>query len=271
MTAQTGLQQRLRAAGLFGIVRERDLLYFRTDETTAVAVACDSDGGLGPKPHDRYPCPAYQLGRFAARVPLLETLAAGGRPIMLVDTLSVELEPTGLEIIRGVIDEAALGGLDRDAVTGSTEDNIPTVSTGVGVTVVGVAGIDALRPGSSEAGSAVLLVGHPRSGPDDDVTVDDPEILSVPAMQALAGLQHVQEILPVGSRGVHHECGVLADSSQLVFREGGGWPVPREQPGGPGTTCVAAVGGEGDPEQVAHDVAEAVGLPVWAIGWLEAP
>lgn len=271
MTVGTPLQQRLRAAAPFAIVRERDVVYFRSDEETALAVACDSDGSLGPKPQDQFPCPAYQLGRFAARVPLLELLAVGARPILLVDTLSVELDPTGLEIIGGVVDEAALAGLERDAVTGSTEDNIPTVSTGVGVTVIGVAPIATLRPGSSTAGSTVLLVGHPKSGPEDDFPDHDPDILSVPGMRALTRLPHVQEVLPVGSRGVLHECGVLAASSGLVFHEAGRWPVRREQSGGPGTTCVAAIGDEGDPEQVARDVADAVGLPVWAIGSVEGP
>lgn len=264
----TSLQRRLRDAAPFAIVRERDLLYFRTDEETAVAVACDSDGGLGPKPHDPFPCPAYQLGRFAARVPLLELLAVGARPILLVDTLSVELEPTGVEIIRGVVDEAALAGLDRDAVTGSTEDNIPTVSTGVGVTVLGVAPVAALAPGSSRSGSAVLLVGHPKSGPDDVFTDDDPDILSLPAMQALVELPGVHEIVPVGSRGVAHECGVLAASSGLAFVDGGTWPVRRDQSGGPGTTCVAAVDVVDDPEVTAREVSATVGAPVWWIGSL---
>lgn len=271
MPATTDLQRRITAAPRFSPVRERDLVYLRGNGTDVLVVACDSDGSIGPKPNDAVPCPGYKLGRLAARVPLMELIAAGARPILVADTLAVEMSPTGEGIIQGVLAEVALTGLDADAVTGSTEDNVPTSSTGVGVTVLGHLTIERLRAGKAHAGDRVLLVGRPKSGPEDDFAHDDPEILDLPALQALMGLAHVKDIVPVGSSGVRYECDTLARSAGLRFVEEGKWPVPSDKSGGPATAAVAAA----TPPQPGTDLAtwmasisQAVRRPVWDLGIL---
>lgn len=267
----TPLQRRLRAAPRHSIVRERDLLYLRTGDDTTLAIACDSNGGIGPKPADVVRCSGYQLGRFATRVPLLELLAAGVTPLALADTLAVEMEPTGRDVLRGVLDEAALAGLVADAVTGSTEDNVPTVATGVGVTVVGTAAIGDLRAGSALPGAAVVLVGRPKAGPEDVFPLDDPEIMHIGALRTLLNLPGVQDVVPVGSHGVRHECDVLAASAGLRFFPADGWPTRPDKSGGPGTTCVAAVTqGKSDAgPDLAALLGGVVGLPAWCLGLLE--
>ncbi|MGI8875025.1 MAG: AIR synthase related protein [Egibacteraceae bacterium] len=266
----TPLQRRVRSAAAFQPVRERDLVYLALPDGTLLVVACDSDGGIGPKPRDVVPCSGYQLGRFAARVPLLELLAAGATPVLVADTLAVEMEPSGAEILRGILDEAALAGVGPDAVTGSTEDNVPTVMTGVGVTVLGTATAERLRAGSARDGAAVLLVGRPKAGPEENFPLDDPEILHLPALRALLGVPEILDIVPVGSHGVAHECMTLAASAGLEFRATGSWPVASEKSGGPGTACVAAVAlpalDSSDAVAFVERIAAAVDRPVWLIG-----
>ena len=272
--APSGLQQQLAASTPFLPVRERDLVYMRSDGEAVLVVACDSDGAIGPKPHDVVRCSGYQLGRFAARVPLMEMFAAGAQPVLLVDTITVEMEPTGRDVIRGVLAEAALAGLDAEAVTGSTEDNVPTVATGVGVTVLGTAGTEQLRAGTGEMGCHVVLVGRPKSGPKDDFPHDHPEILSLPALQTLMALPGIRDTLPVGSHGVRHECETLARSAGLAFDSHPSWPVAPEQSGGPGTTCVAALDAAAsttDPGDIAAWISQEVGRPVWVLGRLVRP
>jgi len=65
--------------------RFRDLLVF--EATGSLVIACDSIGGIGPKPADTIAADARTTAHFGVRVPLLEVLCAGARPIALVDTL----------------------------------------------------------------------------------------------------------------------------------------------------------------------------------------
>jgi hypothetical protein len=173
-------------------------------------IACDAAGGIGPKELDAVRVPAYVLGRFTARVALMEVIAAGGRPVALVDTCCVEPEPTGRELLRGALDEAALAGLSHDAVTGSFEKNIPTRQTGLGITALAVA---ERAPGAAQPGDLVLAIGLPKVGPA--VKLDDPEIADLPLLIDLSREPLIHDLLPVGSRGIAAEVVDLAATAGL--------------------------------------------------------
>lgn len=200
-------------------------------------VACDASGGIGSKAMDRVQVPGYVLGRFTARVALMEVMAGGGRPVALVNTCCVEPEPTGREIMRGVLDEAALAGLGPNAVTGSFEKNVATVQTGLGVTAL------ALSAGpfrSAAAGDLVVAVGRPKVG--QEVSLDDPEIVDLPTVARLAHDPAVHEVLPVGSRGIAAETRDLAITAGLsleLLAPEPGWDLQKSA--GPGTCCLVAV------------------------------
>lgn len=199
-------------------------------------IACDAAGGIGPKEMDRVQVSGYVLGRFTARVALMEVMAGGGTPVAVVDTCCVEPEPTGREIRRGVLDEALLAGLGPEAVTGSFEKNVPTVQTGLGVTVL------ALSEGPfprAAAGDLVVAVGRPKVG--QEVSLEDPEIMDLPTVAQLAQEPAVHDLLPVGSRGIAGELQELAASAGLnpeLLAEPG-WDLQKSA--GPGTCCLAAV------------------------------
>ncbi|MGH3655731.1 MAG: hypothetical protein ACRDUA_03640, partial [Micromonosporaceae bacterium] len=89
-----------------------------------MVVACDSVGGIGPKPADTVTVPGSTTAHFAARVPILEVLCSGADPVVVVNTLCVEMDPLGIEMIAAVRELAARAGVAPDAVTGSTEDNV---------------------------------------------------------------------------------------------------------------------------------------------------
>src|SRR5262249_17941012 len=90
---------------LGGWRRGRDLSVLTIVPGVLLVVACDSNGGIGPKPRDTVATSGYELGRLAVRVPLEEILACGATPLLLIDTLNVEREPTGAAILAGVRDE----------------------------------------------------------------------------------------------------------------------------------------------------------------------
>lgn len=199
----------------------RDLTILGLDAERVLLVACDSVGSIGPKPNDSFPADARTVAHFAARVPLLELLAAGGQPELIVDTLSVELAPTGAEMIAEIRRLAATLGLSADRVTGSTEDNVVSTSTGIGVTVIGSASRSGLRAGSSQAGDLVLCLGAPTSAPMDAVVIDDARMVSFETLASVLTVLGVHDALPVGSRGIGYELGQLAETSALNFERGG--------------------------------------------------
>lgn len=197
----------------------RDLSLLGLDDERVLIVACDSTGSIGPKKHDSYAAPARVVAHFALRVPLLELIAAGGRVELIVDTLSVELEPTGVEMIEEIRRVAAPLGLGADRITGSTEDNVVTAATGVGVTVIGTALRSSLRPGSSRDDDIVLCLGQPTSAPHDVIVMDDPRMISLETLSAVLEIDGVHDAVPVGSKGVAHELGELATLAGLVIEE----------------------------------------------------
>jgi hypothetical protein len=262
------VRERLAGASMWEVVRERDLLYVRLGGADVLVIAADSHGGLGPKPSDTVAVSGWVLGRFAARVPLLEVIAAGATPSVVVDTLSVEREPTGAEVLEGVRAEAAAAGIPSDAVTGSTEDNVPTVATGVGVTVIGRAHLDELRVGRARRGDVVVLVGRPKSAPADVFGPDDPDVLSIGALRAAMGVPGVRETLPIGSSGVAAELTALAASAGVRAEHAPDWPVAEDQSGGPSTAALVAVTATSDVEAVVDALRRASGLPAWLVAHL---
>lgn len=197
--------------------RHRDLTILDQPDGTSWVIACDSVGAIGPKPADAYPADARTVAHFATRVPLVEVLAVGASPQVIVDTLCVELDPTGMEMIEEVRMLAAGLGLGPERVTGSTEDNVPTAATGIGVTVIARIATERLRSGQARAGDRVLCLGRPTSAPADRIEIGDPRMISLATLAAVRDAEGVADVLPVGSKGVGHEAAELARSNSLIW------------------------------------------------------
>lgn len=194
-----------------GITTFRDLTLIPLGASEILVIACDSLGGIGPKPHDSVKTAADVVGKYTARVPLMEVLACGASPFVVVNTFSVEMEPTGTGIIKGITEEIMMAGLSAElAVTGSTEENAATCQSGLGVTVIGRAVKSELRLGKSRSGDLVVCIGQPKVGIEvlDGTKKADPALVI-----KLLAVPFVREILPAGSRGVLHEAELLAAGS----------------------------------------------------------
>ena len=245
---------------------QRDLSLLPILPGLLLVVACDSDGGIGPKECDTVQVPAYILGRFGTRVPLMEVIAVGAWPFLVVDVLSVEMEPTGREIIRGVADEVQEAGLDPAvALNGSTEDNVLTRATGMGVIVLGLAREGDLKPGRARAGQIVVCVGYPKSAPEDEVRLDDPQIADLPTARKLAALPYISDLLPVGSKGVRYEAEQIAQAAGLTFQALDNPGLDLNKSAGPATCLLASLA-----EERLTDLRRAVDRPVTVIGYIVA-
>lgn len=110
------LYQRVKKSDGFSslhIKKIRDLTVIQLFDQMSLILSCDFDGAIGEKPNDIVKISNYLIGRFAARVTLMEMICCGAAPVAVVDTLSVELNPTGKKIIAGVFDKMKEAGLSR--------------------------------------------------------------------------------------------------------------------------------------------------------------
>lgn len=246
----------------------RDILLFEFERSKVIVIGCDSAGGIGPKPLDMVKVDGYTLGRFTARVALMEVLSTGAKPLCVVNTLSVELEPTGTEILRGVKEEARKAGLDPAlAVTGSSEKNVPVKQTGIGVTVIGVAKKSLLKIGNSKPSDVIIAIGIPCFGEEVISAEKQNLIAEIDDLLTILKLNFVHEIVPVGSKGIANEIEVMAKDSHLHLKLNPQAKVNLRKSAGPATVILASL-----PNDAVNELKKFVNKPVNVVGYLyESP
>ncbi len=198
---------------------ERDVRIIRLDRRKCLVVSCDSSGAIGSKALDQLKCPPEIVGKFAARVALMEILATGARPICVAAPLAVEPTPTGKRILKGIRSEMKYAGLDSHTpIIESTEKNFKTKQTGVGVTVLGLASPSSLKIGRCIAGDEVFTLGVQCVGAKV-LSEERRHIIADPRdVSTLLRYGFIHEVIPVGSTGIMHEAKVMAKDSGLRFR-----------------------------------------------------
>ncbi|HHX74887.1 MAG TPA: hypothetical protein GX699_08290 [Firmicutes bacterium] len=236
----------------------RDLTLLELGEDVIV-IACDSVGAIGAKKNDFLKTSGRIVGRFTARVPLMEVMAAGAEPLVIVNTLSVEMEPSGKEIISGIKAELTAAGLTDITITGSTEENMPTTQTGAGITVIGRTTTKALRLGRAQAGNLVYCLGRPRVGTE----VLNATLPDIPLLRKLLAQEWITEILPVGSKGLLYEAGQLAAGAGAGFTLNAAAGVDVHCSAGPATSLLIATAAER-----AADLAKLSDLDIFYLGKL---
>jgi len=223
---------------MYGRVKTcRDVLIYRLGERMLV-VGCDSSGGVGPKPLDMVNVSGYVVGRYVARVALMEVASTGAKPICLVNTSCVEPKPLGEEILRGVRDEVEEAGLGPIIFTGSSEKNFQVQQTATGVVVIGVAEEGQLRIGVSQSGDVIMALGRPYVG--EEVVAHESEVADVQDLRMLLEDDSIHEVIPVGSRGIAHEATTIAQDSHLTLKLQSTPNVDLNKSAGPSTVLLAS-------------------------------
>jgi hypothetical protein len=197
----------------------RDVMILKFGKERALVLSCDSAGGIGSKPHDSVRVTAEVVGKFTARVALMEVLSVGAVPICVVNTLSVEPHPTGSEIIKGIRKELRRARVSPTIPTlFGSEKNVETKQTGVGVTILAEAPLHNLRIGKCKQTDLVLAVGLPYVGSEVLKAQRRKLIADLTDLLRLLKLPYIHELIPVGSRGILREAETLAKDSDLRFR-----------------------------------------------------
>ena len=196
--------------------RFRDVLHW-TDGASAYVLACDSNAGIGQRPHDALSQSPVETGYSAAKVPLMEVVALGAMPFVLTNALGGPRDDYGLKVLEGI--RLALDEIHAEVtLTGSDETNVPTHQTAVGVTVIGRAPATGLRLSGTKIGDVIACVGVPKDGLLVPYTEGDADIANLHDLQHAVQVEGVHELLPVGSRGVTYEARQLAAGAQAAVR-----------------------------------------------------
>lgn len=226
------------------IRKVRDLSLVAIDADKTMVIACDSCGGIGEKEGDVFKVPSFYVGKFTARVAIFEVMCSGAKIVTIADAVCNEMEPTGSEIIRGIKKELEEAALEEVALTGSTEENMLTSSTGLGVTVIGIADRKALKLNSIKDEALIISIGLPKVGEEIN-WVKDSEIIDYESINKLLSSSFVYEIVPVGSKGIAYEAQQLAANNSLNLEFVSELSIDINKSSGPATCVIAAIKPEG--------------------------
>ncbi len=227
-------------------------------------IACDSAGGIGNKPGDVIKVDPETTGYYSCLVPIMEILCARGEIISIVDTLSVEMEPTGKRMIKGIKKLMNNVGLEESILTGSTEENVETSMTGIGVTVLGRIAKSRHRAKKITKDQVMVVIGYPKVGEEflnDEIKMRLHQCVKASDMVLIKDIETIRDMIPIGSKGILHECDVMAERNGLAFKETD-HNIDMGKSAGPGTCILGAI----MPEDLEALVAKLKPLPVTKIG-----
>jgi len=242
--------------------RRGDVSILKVPTGHAIVVGSTSSGAVGPKLMDKVKVDGFVLGRFLARVALMDVIATGAFPLLLSVTLGVEKEPTGSEILEGIRREARSIGLDPNQVLmENTEDNFETIQTGAGLTVVGFANEDELRLGKTSPGDLIVAIGKPKVGDEVISAEAKGEIADLKNVSQISQKKYVHDIAAVGTFGIADEARMMAYSvgRQLKLADVKGLDLNKSA--GPATVILVTVSKEN-----LEDLTSLISKPINVVG-----
>lgn len=216
------------------MIRRGDLVLCPVGERWLV-VGTDVAGGIGLKPADTLTALPEVVGLFTARVALMEVLAVGATPFLVIAAAAVEPEPTGAALRQGILRSLAEVGLGPESLTGSEEKNIPVRATALGVTVLGWAS-EGWQQQRSRPGDFLFAVGRPRVG--EAVLAEPGEIADLGVLRGLLARPGWHDLRPVGSRGIRREAEEWLAESNLRADWAAEIPIDLEASAGPSTVLL---------------------------------
>ena len=228
----------------------------------AIVVGSSSSGGVGSKPMDNIKISGNIVGKFLARVALMDVAATGAFPISVSITLGVEKEPAGNEIIKGIRKEIRGLGLEpNQVVKENTEENFETIQTGAGITVIGLANEDELRLVKTRPGDLIIAIGVPKVGNEVIPAEARGEIANLKDVTLLAKKEFIHDIVPVGSFGISYEAQMLAYSIGRQLKMHENTEIDLNKSAGPATVVLTTI----DKEKL-EELTFFIGKPINVIG-----
>ncbi len=221
------------------VARTRDITLIDRGDYYLI-IGCDSCGGVGNKPLDLVKVSPETTGYYTTRVAMMEVMSVGAVPFSVVNTLAVEMEPTGKAILTGIRQLLQESGLPLNIINGSTEENFMMQQTAMGVTIIGEVPKQQLRLKRAQKGDYIMLLGLPRVG-GEILLPHDPVIASLKNFTSLLQSHQIGDIIPVGSKGVLYEACLLADLNHCQLQVNNPEAIDLNKSAGPATAVVFSV------------------------------
>ena len=238
----------------------RDLIIFRLSGKY-ITISCDSCGAVGFNPLDKVKVDGRRLGRYLARVALMETLSAGAHPVACALSLAINPDHQLDMLVEGVKCELKAADAESIPLILSSEKNFSVEQTGVGISVVGVA--ERLKIRKAHRGDLVIAVGRPCTGIEVLQAEERCETATLRDLAKLLRMRSIHEVIPVGSQGILHEAKVLAEDSDLEFKLKKDVKVDVKRSAGPSTVILIAA-----ETNIAEKLPKILGKPVEVVGRL---
>lgn len=235
----------------------RDVDFLPLTEDKFLVIACDSCGAIGNKKLDQVKISPYNVGQYTTRVVIMEILSIGARLVALTAAICNEPEPTGSQILKGMREELTRVNLFDIPITISTEKNMKTQQTALGVSGVGVCERKNLRMGRTKVGDYIYAIGVPKVG--NEILKDQGEIADCKVLKQILKIEEIGDIIPVGSQGIAGECRKLAQYLNGHFERFSSLEIDIEKSAGPCTTIVMT-----SPKKI--NLKDKVGIPFFYVG-----
>lgn len=188
-------------------------------------ITSDNSAGIGGKEQDVVHAPDAVTAKFAARVALLEQWAAGSEPqAVLLHNFSGAAHWDAY--MAGIAELFAEAQTALPPISGSTETNMPTLQSGIAVTMIG----KQQRKQAAAESLHWFIYGVPLVG--EDVLSKSGQIADLALIKNAFEAALVERIWPVGSKGIAHEVELLMGRQAEISA------VPDINSSGGPATCV---------------------------------
>ncbi|MGH2316897.1 alpha-ribazole-5-phosphate synthase [Planococcus sp. SE5232] len=170
-------------------------------------ITSDNSAAIGEKQQDVVYAPDAITAKFAARVALLEQWAAGSeaQAILLHNFSGADRWDVYMHGIANLFAEAET---PVPPVSGSSETNMPTLQSGIAVTMIG----KQQRTQPPAESLQWFVYGVPLVG--EDVLAKADQVANLAAIKKAFESELIERVWPVGSKGIAHEVELLMGKSK---------------------------------------------------------
>ncbi|HCM89662.1 MULTISPECIES: AIR synthase related protein [Vagococcus] len=190
----------------------RDLTIMTVTHGLQLVVACDSSASIGHKEYDAVKIDPEIVAACCLRVPLFELICVGAKPNLVVDMIGNEYDTTGKKMISGIQSELKKAELENLPINGSTEENMLTQMSSLGITVIGEIEGKFIQP-IIHKNDYLYQLGQPYVG--NEVIANLDSLCDYNDLYQLKSDFSVIDMLPVGSKGIKYESQILARDNEL--------------------------------------------------------
>ena len=191
-------------------------------------ITSDNSGAIGQKEHDVVQVPDEMTSYFSARVNFLEQLANFSKPTDII-LLNFSSDAAWQRYISGIQKFFEEVNLEFPRISGSTETNIPTLQSGVGMTMIG----KQFRNEKTVENLHWYSYGMPLVG--EQLLAAPEQVANVKKIVQAFKNGLIEQVIPVGSKGVLHELENLGVMPQNSF------PYDETVSAGPSTVVLLGV------------------------------